>query len=100
MVSQLSNGVYLYTAVVWSVNLKREIRLVYLLNNFASSSSYAVLFCTDLELNAYSIYLYYKARFQIEFLFRDGKQFTSLADCQARDNYEVGLSFQRFPYCS
>ena len=50
----------------------------YLLNN-SSSSSYAVLFCTDLELDAYSIYIYYKSRFQIEFLFRDSKQFTGLA---------------------
>ena len=27
---------------------------------------------------------YYKARFQIEFLFRDAKQHTGLMDCQAR----------------
>jgi IS4 transposase len=26
----------------------------------------------------------YAARFQIEFLFRDSKQFTALLDCQAR----------------
>lgn len=43
------------------------------------------MFCTNLELDAFSIYLYYKARFQIEFVFRDSKQFTGLADCQARD---------------
>jgi hypothetical protein len=27
---------------------------------------------------------YYQARFQIEFIFRDAKQFTGLSDCQAR----------------
>lgn len=27
---------------------------------------------------------YYKARFQIEFIFRDAKQYTGLTDCQAR----------------
>ncbi len=52
LVTQLSNGIDLYTTVVWSISLKRQIRIVYLLNNSASSS-YAVLFCTDLELDAY-----------------------------------------------
>lgn len=92
LVTQLSNGVDLYTAVVWSISLKRQIRVVYLLNNSASSS-YAVLFCTHLELDAYSIYLYYKSRFQIEFLFRDSKQFTGLADCQARDLTKLDFHF-------
>ncbi len=92
LVTQLSNGIELYTAVVWSINLKRQIRIVYLLNNSASSS-YAVLFCTHLELDAYSIYLYYKSRFQIEFLFRDSKQFTVLADCQARDSTKLDFHF-------
>ncbi len=101
-ITQLTDDVKLYTAVVWSISLKRKIRLVYLVKSSESNSnSYAVLFSTDLELDAYSIYLYYKARFQIErggcwgfpslsnhvveFLFRDSKQFTGLADCQARD---------------
>jgi IS4 transposase len=80
--------------VVWSISLKRPIRICYLLKNSgSSSSSYAVLFSTDLELDAYSIYLYYKARFQIEFLFRDGKQFTGLADCQARDLTKLDFHF-------
>ena len=74
------NGVKLYTAVVNSVNLKRTIRVVYLLKN----TGYAVLFSTDTELDALTLYLYYKARFQIEFLFRDAKQFSGLSDCQAR----------------
>lgn len=94
LVTKLADDVDLYTAVVWSMSLKRPIRLVYLLksSNFYASS-YAVLFSTDLELDAYSIYLYYKARFQIEFLFRDGKQFTGLADCQARDLTKLDFHF-------
>ena len=92
LVTQLANRITLYTAVVWSINLKRQIRIVYLLNDSASSS-YAVLFCTHLELDAYSIYLYYQSRFQIEFLFRDSKQFTGLADCQARDLTKLDFHF-------
>jgi DDE superfamily endonuclease len=39
----------------------------------------------DADLTLYSqVVNYYKARFQIEFLFRDAKQFTGLSDCQAR----------------
>lgn len=93
LVSQLSDDVDLDTTVVWSISLKRKIRLVYLLNNSASSPSYAVLFCTDLKLDPYSIYLYYKARFQIEFVFRDSKQFTGLSDCQARDLTKLDFHF-------
>ena len=93
LVTQLSNNIDLYTAVVWSISLKRQIRIVYLLNNSAASHSYAVLFCTDLELDPFSIYLYYKARFQIEFVFRDSKQFTGLADCQARDLTKLDFHF-------
>ena len=93
LVTQLSNDIDLYTAVVWSISLKRQIRIVYLLNKSTNFNSYAVLFCTDLELDAYSIYLYYKSRFQIEFLFRDSKQFTGLADCQARDLTKLDFHF-------
>lgn len=93
LVTQLSNDIDLYTTVVWSISLKRKIRICYLLKTAASSHSYAVLFCTDLQLDAYSIYLYYKTRFQIEFLFRDSKQFTGLADCQARDLTKLDFHF-------
>jgi IS4 transposase len=49
------------------------------------------LFSTDLDLPATEIYRFYKARFQIEFLFRDAKQFTGLLDSQSR--YEQSLHF-------
>lgn len=45
---------------------------------------YAVLFSTDVDLEPQRLYRYYKARFQIEFLLRDAKQFAGLSDCQAR----------------
>jgi Transposase DDE domain len=43
-----------------------------------------VLFRTDVTLDALTLYRSYKARFQIEFLFRDSKQYTGLTACQAR----------------
>ena len=53
----------------------------------------AVLFSTDLNLDALTLYCYYKARFQIEFLFRDAKQFTGLTDCQARSQAKLNFHF-------
>jgi DDE superfamily endonuclease len=53
----------------------------------------AVLFSTDMDLDALTILSYYKARFQIEFLFRDAKQFTGLTDCQARSQAKLNFHF-------
>jgi DDE superfamily endonuclease len=53
----------------------------------------AVLFSTDVALDAHTLYRYYKARFQIEFLFRDAKQFTGLTDCQARSQAKLDFHF-------
>jgi len=84
LVETLEEGVSLYTAVVWSVSLKRRIRLAYLLKEQDGRQSYVVLFSTDLDLDPMQLYRGYAARFQIEFIFRDARQFTGLADCQAR----------------
>ena len=35
----------------------------------------------------------YKARFQIEFIFRDAKQFTGLCDCQSRQQQSLDFHF-------
>jgi hypothetical protein len=43
-----------------------------------------VLASTDLALDGRKLVALYGARFQIEFLCRDSKQFTGLSDCQAR----------------
>jgi len=84
--------VHLYTAMVWHVSLKRKLRVVILVNRKAPTKPrYIVLASTDLELDGRKLVELYAARFQIEFLFRDSKQFTGLADCQARA--EVTLDF-------
>ena len=54
---------------------------------------FVVLFSTDCELRAQTIYDYYTLRFQIEFLFRDAKQFTGLNDCQARGKAALHFHF-------
>ncbi len=83
----------IYTLVVWSVRLKRAVRVVIVVNKAKPTPRYAVLFSTDTELSASDIFRYYKARFQIEFLFRDAKQFAGFNDCQARDKEALHFHF-------
>jgi len=93
-VGEVDKDIHLYTAVVNNVNLKRSIRLVYVLNlRNKKKPGYALLFSTDTKLDAKTIYRYYKARFQIEFIFRDAKQFTGLSDCQARRQESLDFHF-------
>lgn len=54
---------------------------------------YAVLFSTDSEVCAAAIFRFYKARFQIEFIFRAAKQFAGFSDCQARDKEALHFHF-------
>src|SRR5712691_4621209 len=83
---------HLYTAVVWHKTLQRRLRLVVLLNRKdPAKPRFIVLGSTDPELNGHKLLDLYAARFQIEFLFRDSKQFTGLSDCQARA--EAALDF-------
>lgn len=93
-VETLQPNVDLYTARVWHVSLKREIRVVYWVDRRAPNRvRTALLFSTDVKQDPKQIYQFYKLRFQIEFLFRDAKQFTGLSDCQARDLLKLDFHF-------
>jgi DDE superfamily endonuclease len=84
-------GIVLYSQVVNHVHFKRNLRVVKVVDT--DSQRWALLFSTDVTLAAETIYRYYKARFQIEFLFRDAKQFTGLSDCQARSKAKLQFHF-------
>jgi DDE superfamily endonuclease len=87
-----ADHLHLYTALVWHVTLKRKLRLVVVVNRKAPAKPrYIVLASTELALAGRKRVELYGARFQIEFLFRDSKQFTGLGDCQARA--EAALDF-------
>jgi hypothetical protein len=88
----MADHLHLYTAVVWHVTLKRKLRLVVVVNRKTPAKPrYIVLASTALALDGRKLVELYGARFQIEFLFRDSKQFTGLSDCQARA--EAALDF-------
>jgi IS4 transposase len=94
LVQDLEPNLKLYTAVVWHMSLKRQVRIAYISDTRKPDKvGHVLLFSTDLDLSAYDIYCFYKARFQIEFIFRDAKQFTGLSDCQARSEYKLDFHF-------
>ena len=88
---QCSKTVTLYTTIVNSMSLKRNIRLVVVCKRQGAKLLTALLFSTDATLAAEDIYRYYIARFQIEFLFRDAKQFTGLIDFQTRSEERIAF---------
>jgi len=80
--------------VVWHVSLKRKFRLALLVDTHTPDKpGYVLLFSTDINLDAKQILEYYKARFQVEFIFRDAKQFTGLCDAQTRDPKKLDFHF-------
>lgn len=82
-------GIVLYTQGVNYVQGQCNVRVVVV--GETSTNRSAVLFSTDINLAAARLYRYDKARFQIEFLFRDAKQFTGLTDCQARSQAKLAF---------
>lgn len=83
----------IYEAIVWSVSLKRKIKLAYISFFSKKKRAFSLLFSTDTELSGEKIYQYYKARFQIEFLFRDAKQHMGLTQSQARSENKLYFHF-------
>lgn len=79
----LDDNVMVYTKEVYSKSLKQKIRVVMLRWYKGGKWGRALLYSTDPLLDAMTLIKYYKARFQIEFLFRDAKQYTGLTHCQS-----------------
>ena len=89
----VDDKIQLYSGVFYHASLERNIRVVavrYLRKNKIGT---ALLFSTDLHLAPFKIFSYYKARFQIEFVFRDAKQHVGLGDCQSRNRESLHFHF-------
>ena len=82
-----------FSGIVYSISLKRQVRIVYIehYDTNGHAKGHAILFSTDLELSPEKILSYYKQRFQIEFLFRDAKNFAGLEHCQARSENKINF---------
>jgi len=83
-----------YSAIVYSKALKRNIRLVHVTyTNNKGKLIRKLYFSTDTQMDALEILDCYRSRFQIEFLYRDAKQSTGLNDSQARSENKLNFQF-------
>lgn len=74
----------------YSKAMSRNIKIVV---HYPDSGGHKIYFSTDIDMSARDIIEYYRTRFQIEFCFRDAKQFTGLNHCQARDLRKLDFAF-------
>jgi len=85
----------LYTADLWAVSLGREVRvaIVDYIDTDRKRQTRKVFFSTDLSLSAQDIFDIYRTRFQLEFVYRDAKQYTGLTHCQSRNKAALSFAF-------
>ena len=83
----------IYKTEVHSKALKRFINLVIVYTHRKNKLSHQLYFSTDLNLDANLLLEYYQTRFQIEFIYRDAKQFTGLNDFQGRSKQNLSFHF-------
>lgn len=84
-----------YEGRVWIKSWKRWAKVVVVQHKDEQGEIQSVkLYASTLEtLSGADLWLYYKARFQSEFLFRDAKQHTGLEHCQSRQPEALDFHF-------
>ncbi|HMT55166.1 MAG TPA: transposase [Saprospiraceae bacterium] len=85
----------IYTCIANSISLKCDIRVAYVefLDAKGNIKLTKKFMSTNLDRDGLSIVQYYRARYQMEFVFRDAKQYTGLEHCQARDEEKLNYHF-------
>ena len=78
-----------YALKAWCKSLHRKISLVI---HILPNGGHRLYFSTDENMSGRDVMEYYCTRFQIEFCFRDVKQFVGLTDCQARDTRKLDFA--------
>ena len=79
-----------YTLIAYSKALKQKVRLVIWM---MPNSRHKLFFSTKTSMSGEDVLRTYRSRFQIEFCFRDAKQFTGLTHCQARHKNQLDFSY-------
>jgi hypothetical protein len=82
---EITEEYHVFSTVVYCKAFKRKIRiaLVVFYKN-GKETARKMYFSTDINLTASEVFKYYRSRFQIEFIYRDAKQYTGLCHCQGR----------------
>lgn len=95
---KLENGKgRILSVIVNSVALKRNIRLC--IWESEDRKVHKLYFLTDIGMEAKEIMEYYRTRFQIEFCYRDAKQFTGLTNSQSQDLNKLHFHFNASLTC-
>lgn len=84
----ISKHIRVRTATLYHCSLKRTVKVAMIYRK-SDPSDYALLFSTETGFGGQDVVRYYRARFQIEFLFRDAKQHMGFTDCQARSSQKI-----------
>ena len=96
----VDDKIKLYSGIFFHSSLEKMIKVVAIRYSHKGKIGTALLFSTDLLLDSLKIFRYYKARFQIEFVFRDAKQHVGLGSCQSRNKesmyFHYNASFAAF----
>ena len=79
-----------YTLIAYCKSLKRKIRLVI---HIIADGGHRIYFSTDTSMSGKDVIDLYRTRFQIEFNYRDAKQFTGLTHCQARSSNKLDFAY-------
>jgi hypothetical protein len=82
-----------YSKELYAPALKRDVLVVCILWHFKGQTRREVLFSTNLEMPALEVIECYRARFEMEFPFRDAKGFTGLMDSQSRSEKALGFAW-------
>ena len=79
-----------YTLLAYSKAMKRKVRLVIWI---MPNNKHKLFFSTKLTMTGEEVLRTYRSRFQIEFCYRDAKQFAGLTHCQARHTRQLDFSY-------
>lgn len=90
----IKEDIEIYSAIVYSKAFKRDIKLaIAIFFKDGKQIARKLYFSTDINQTGEKIVSNYRSRFQIEFLYRDAKQFTGLSTCQARSKNKLDFHF-------
>jgi hypothetical protein len=84
-----------YEACLYSKSLKRWLKVV-IVHSYQGDGSIKtckIFASTDTTLTGINLWYYYHLRFQVEFLYRDAKQFLGLTHCQSRQENRLHFNF-------
>lgn len=79
-----------YTLIAYSKALKQKVRLVIWV---MPNDKHKLFFSTKTSMSGEEVLYTYRSRFQIEFCFRDAKQYNGLTHCQARHKNQLDFSY-------